>query len=427
MRLSPRNVSRPSASFRPRLEALEDRLLLSAGDLDPTFGIGGRAITDLGGTDSIQAMAQQADGKVVAVGCTNNGSNMDFGLVRYNSSGSLDTSFGAGGIVKTDIGNGSGDYAHDVAIQADGKIVVVGQTNTTSGGFDFAVVRYNANGSVDTSFGGNKAKGKVVVDFATSGKLGSTDTARRVALQSDGKIVVAGEGRLGFAMARLTTTGTLDTSFDGDGKVVTLFPGNNSARGYGLALQPDGKIIMAGQVNSLGLGLARYNPNGSLDTSFGTAGEVTLGSSGVTDSWYCAVGVQTNGKILVTGSEYVSTHYDAVLVRLNANGSLDTTFAAGGILVTALNSSGGDAELNSLAIQSDGKIVVGGTSGSATATARVNTDGTMDSTFGSGGIVTTDFGGGSLANWAVVLIQPDGKIVVGGGINGDFALERYLP
>jgi uncharacterized delta-60 repeat protein len=442
MRTLSRSSRRTPARFRPVLEQLEDRWLLNGGGLDPTFGTGGRVVTDLGGTDVLQAMALQADGKIVAVGWTthNGPTGIDFAVVRYSANGSLDNSFGIGGKVYTDLG--SNDSAGGVAIQSDGRIVVVGYTSTATGGNDFAVVRYNVNGSIDKTFGGGQAKGIVRIDFTSPGSVSSSnDAAHGVVIQPDGKIVVAGGGSSGFAMARLTISGALDTSFNGTGKVVTQFAGGASVA-MALTIQQDGKIVLAGRAQadtSPVMALARYNATGSLDASFDGDGEVTLGSAGLTGG--SSVAMQADGKIVVAGAaSVIGGPQQAALVRLNVNGSLDSNFAVNGVLTTSLGGDG-DAIFTSIAIQpSDGKIVVSGTSqddstGTLTTrvvTARINTDGTMDSSFGTNGVVTTTMGASTGSLGAAVLIQPDGKIVVGGSpyrstTGHDFALERYLP
>ena len=187
-----------------------------------------------------------------------------FGLARYNTDGSLDTTFGGDGRVINSFSYR--DDARAVAVQGDGKIVVVGRAQL--GKYDFLVVRYNADGSLDTTFDGD---GWVTTDFA-----GSHDRAYAVTLQTDGKIVVAGSALLGptindFALARYNSDGSLDTSFDGDGRATTSFhPAGSNDFAYDVAVQTDGKIVAAGYTWSDGgaFALARYNSDGSLDTSF---------------------------------------------------------------------------------------------------------------------------------------------------------------
>ncbi len=205
--------------------------------------------TDFGGGDYGADVAVQADRKIVVVG----GTGSDFALARYNADGSLDSSFDGDGKLTTDLGGG-GDGGADVAVQADGKIVVVG--GSTGG---FALARYNADGSLDPSFDGD---GKRTTEFGGSG-----GTANGVALQPDGKIVAAGHGGAGFALARYNTDGSLDSSFDGDGKQTTEFAGGAAAA---VALQGDGKIVAVGRAvgDGMDFALSRYNADGSLDSSF---------------------------------------------------------------------------------------------------------------------------------------------------------------
>jgi uncharacterized delta-60 repeat protein/uncharacterized repeat protein (TIGR01451 family) len=398
---------------------------LNVGDLDPSFGTDGKVTTDfLGDTDECHDMAIQTDGKIVLVGRSNgSGGDFDFALARYNSDGSLDTSFGSGGKVTTDFGNDEIGYA--VAIQSDGKIVAVGSSWWPSSS-SWALARYNSNGNLDTSFGSN---GKVITDLG-SGKDHATD----IAIQPDGKIVVTGSREGGsvnsfyaydIALVCYNSDGSLDTSFGSSGKVIADF--GREETGSALAIQADGKIVIAGQsiayYNHYPL-LARYNSNGSLDTSFGSNGKVIDSFGG----GYNDVAIQTDGKIVVVGGEA-----DFILVRYNSNGSLDTSFGTDGKVTTDF---GDDESGRVIAIQTDGKIVVAGTIGYSGdnshdfALARHNSSGSLDTSFNIDGKVITDFG-----SWwdeaHAVAIQTDGRIVVAGKSLGtssfyDFALARYL-
>ena len=217
-------------------------------------------------------MALQGDGKIVVVGFIGDSGGGDFALARYNTNGSLDTSFSGDGKQTTNFG-GTDDGATGVAVQSDGKIVVVGgASGAGTGGRDFAIARYNPNGTLDTSFSGD---GKQTTGFAGFGG------ANGVALQANGKIVAAGVGvspgvGTAFGLARYNSDGSLDTSFSGDGKQTTDFAGG-LAGATGVALQGDGKIVAVGEIihSPGGFALARYNPNGSLDTSFSGDGKQT--------------------------------------------------------------------------------------------------------------------------------------------------------
>jgi uncharacterized delta-60 repeat protein len=385
------------------------------GSLDSSFDQDGRVITDVGGSgfyDEAYAVELQPDGKIVVAGTSKVGSENDFSLARYNPDGSLDTSFDSDGKLTTDFGGH--DEAHALALQPDGKIVVVGQGSTGTK-LDFALARYNQSGSLDTTF---DSDGKVTTDFGEDG-----ENAWCVALQPDGKIVVAGQFGAYLRMARYLSDGSLDTSFDGDGKV--SFLGVGTARA--IALLPNGKILLAGSVGG-DFGLFRYNADGSLDTSFDTDGWVgtDFGGNGERAN---AMAIQSDGKIVLAGK--TPTGFgggDFALARYNPDGSLDTSFGAGGKLTTDL---GGYDEAYSLAIQKDGKIVAVGQHQAPNAVdfvmARYNSNGSLDSGFDGDGMVFTDMsnGGNDVAN--SVVIQPNGRILLAGFANGDFGLARYWP
>ena len=387
--------------------------IAAAGNLDLTFSGDGKQTTDFGATnDGGNGVALQANGKVVVVG----GSGGDFALARYNPNGSLDTSFSGDGKQRTVFGGSFGALA--VALQPNGKIVAVGVAGSNFG--DFALARYNPNGSLDTSFSGD---GKQTTDF------GGFDRAEGVALQDDGKIVVVGSGRGApdggdFALARYNPSGSLDASFSGDGKQTTEFGGSDGAGG--VALQGNGKIVAVGSAPDLNFGfdfaLARYNPNGSLDTSFSGDGKQRTnfgGSDGAGE-----VAIRPNGKVVVVGHGGTGVG-DFALAQYTPSGSLDLSFSSDGKQTTDFG--GGDGA-GGVALRGNGKIVaVGGTStgGGDFVLARYNPNGSLDASFSSDGKQRTNFGGSDGANG--VALQGDGKIVaVGTGGSGDFALARYL-
>ncbi|MEO6391783.1 MAG: FG-GAP-like repeat-containing protein, partial [Pyrinomonadaceae bacterium] len=343
----------------------------------------------------------------------------DFGLVRYNSDGSLDTSFGTGGKVIMNVGiTGAPSEAQDVAVQQDGKIVFAGWSGPGTNR-NFAVLRYLPNGLPDTSFDGD---GQVSTDF-----LNGNDQAFAVAVQADGKIVAAGYASNGtndfVALARYNTDGSLDASFGSGGKLTTAVLGIYDYV-YDLIVQPDGKIVAAGygyNGSNSDIALVRYNSNGSLDTSFGSGGKTIIPVLSSDDEAYAVV-LQADGKIVATGSAYNGTSLVFTAVRVNANGTLDSTFDGDGRLTTAIPSTREGA--NSVVIQPDGKIVTAGIRDdnftTAIALTRYNSNGSLDTTFdGDGQIITT----GGIAN--SIALQTNGKIVVGGSSNSDFALYRY--
>ena len=233
--------------------ALPSAAQAASGALDATFGIGGKVTTDFAGdSDEARGVVLQPDGKIVAAGAANTegsrdrGSGGDFALARYNPNGALDATFGTGGKVTTDF-NGDDDAAFGVVLQPDGKIVAAGAAKTSYRGQDFALARYNPNGTLDATFG---TGGKVTTDFN-----GDDDAAFGVVLQPDGKIVAAGAAKTSyrgqdFALARYNPNGTLDATFGTGGKVTTDFNGDDAA--FGVVLQPDGKIVAAGAANTEG-------------------------------------------------------------------------------------------------------------------------------------------------------------------------------
>ncbi|WP_412074859.1 calcium-binding protein [Streptomyces xanthophaeus] len=402
--------------------ALPGTALAAPGDLDPSFGPDGRVTTAFPGYAEGHDIARQADGRLVVAGLSEGG----FALARYDTDGGLDPTFSGDGMVTSDFGGGS-HTGNAVAIQpSDGKIVVAGTTEVIAeeggGCCFFSVARYNTDGSLDTGFGEG---GLVRVD-----EFGGSADGADVAVQSDGKIIAAGKGGGGgFALVRLDTEGNLDPSLGGDGAVVAGFtptsPQDAGGIARGMALQPDGKIVSVGYVGNTAfdIGVARYLPDGSLDTTFSGDGMVTADFGGT--EFGHAVAVQTDGKIVAAGSG----GFGLALLRYNADGGPDTGFGTGGR--TSVNFPGDGGIAYGMALQQNGKIVLAGRGddpNSAEANdfglARFNTNGTVDTGFGGDGFVVTGFGDFDEARG--VLVQPDGKIVAAGyGAGFAFALARY--
>jgi uncharacterized delta-60 repeat protein len=407
-----------------------DPLPASAGELDPSFGNGGKVVTKVGTSSSaIYDLAILPDGKILTVGPSGGFSFVT--LARYNVDGSLDSSFGNNGIAA-----GPGNFVpYMLAVQPDGKIVVAG-ANTL-----FFVARYNSNGSPDLSFGSG---GQVSTDF-----FHFNASAFCVALQSDGKILAGGfatEPGFGswFAITRYNTDGSLDTGFGVGGKSLNNF---SDLRAFGIAvqevdhiaIQSDGKILAVGDAlgfpNLYDFVIARYNLDGSLDTSFGSGGKVLTDFAGGGD-FATQVVIQPDGKIVVGGRVVFSSpaNFDFGLVRYNLDGSLDNTFGTNGKVATDFANN--NDRLWALALRKDGRIVAGGetynpSTGYDFVVAEYNVDGSLNTKFGSGGRVETDFFG----KWDFVYglkIQTDGKIVAGGQASsyaidaGDGSLVRYL-
>ena len=346
-------------------------------------------------------------------------------FICHGQTGSLDYSFSTDGMVTPAIG--SYDYGKSVAIQSDGKIVLTGYSSGDGTNYNFATLRFLSNGTLDNTFG---TGGMAITDIATT----SMDFANAMTIQSDGKIVAGGTYYNGsnydFALTRYNTNGTLDVTFDTDGKVTTTVSSQEDNI-HAMAQQSDGKIVVCGITypgTYSDFIFARYNTNGTLDNTFGTNGIVTL-SLGAFNDICLSMAIQTDGKIIGVGTTSNGTTNDIVLVRYNTNGTLDNTFGSGGIVTTAIGTD--EDYVRSVALQTDGKIVVtGATFGTKYnfATLRYNTNGTLDNTFDSDGIVTTSLGTVN-DQGAAVAIQSDGKIVVGGlyynGTDYDFAAVRY--
>ena len=226
----------------------------------------------------------------------------------HAAAGNLDQTFGRGGKVTTDF-NGTTDIAYAIALQPDGKIVVAGYMDEYSGSYDFAVVRYNTDGSLDKSFNGT---GKVITSIGPN-------VAYSVAIEGDGKIVLAGYGTgsdYDFAVVRYNSDGSPDTSFNGTGKVITPV-GSSADFGQGVAIQGDGRIVVAGRSfdgSMVDFALVRYNSDGSLDTSFNGTGKVTTSIRGIHDDGY-SVAIQSDDKIVVTGFSSNGSNTDIAVVR----------------------------------------------------------------------------------------------------------------
>lgn len=401
-------------------------LSAAAGDLDPTFGGGGKVATDFGAADVAGGVAVQADGKIVAAGYSEdpNSNASDFVLARYKADGALDPGFGDAGKVRTAFGASSEDAAFAVAVQPDGKIVAGGGSYTPNpdSSTDFALARFNPDGSLDSTFGGGT--GKVLTNLLR------TEFATALAIQSDGKIVAAGMTRLpgrisprdfDFAVVRYNVDGSLDTSFSGDGYDIIRFTASYDAPSSVL-VQPDGKIVLAGVLdasdpNTSRQVLVRYNGDGSLDGSFNRTGVVEGQDPG---GWASSVALQADGKLVVGGGS---------VTRYNADGADDSSFGENGKAVLA-----GQAGARIVLVEPDGKLVVAGgfysPDGGDFLVAKLRSNGSPDTTFGDGGQMHTDFGTNSYDELNAAVLQSDRRIVVAGGAYtgpgaADFALARY--
>ncbi|MBL8309494.1 MAG: hypothetical protein JNL19_03630 [Burkholderiales bacterium] len=390
------------------------------GTLDTTWALAnpygdGKRVTSIGTDDAAYGVAVQPDGKVVVAGTCRLGNKNEFCLARYSSSGTLDNTFGTGGIVHTDVGV-SGSNAAGLRLQPDGKIVVAGVCYAASGLADVCLARYTTVGALDTSFGSG---GKVLTSLVSS-----HDIANALALQIDGKIVLAGTCSSSVpddvCLVRYLSDGALDATFGSAGKVITPI-GSHHDRAWAVALLGDNKIVVAGGCLVVGsqFCLARFDTNGALDSAFGSGGKVIVAIGSEQDE-VRAIAVQPDGNVVVAGQCVVSGVFHFCLARFNPSGALDTTFGTGGSVIADLSSTGDDYAY-ALALQPDGKMVVAGGCWNGNTNefclARYLPGGLLDATFGSSGRVATTVGGSATAN--ALALQTDGKIVVAGQCWGD--------
>jgi uncharacterized delta-60 repeat protein len=393
------------------------------GDLDSTFNLNGKVITNFNnGNDGGLGIVIQPDTKIIVAGYTVVGNNENFALVRYHDNGTNDLSFGTGGQVITDFAAGY-DFASSLVLQSDGKIIAAGQKTTNFVG-DNALIRYHPDGTLDSTFGIN---GKV---FSSHG-LGDAGI-NAVKLQADGKIVVCGisttlNGGPDFQVTRYNSNGTIDNTFGTSGTTMIDFGGTRDFP-FGLQIQADGKIVIGGAAGpdpQYNYALARLDSTGILDATYGTGGTVITTFGGM-EEWCNAIALQGDGKILMTGySTGNGNPYKVAVARFTDAGVLDTTFNSTGKVLTAVTNH--DVG-NAIALQTDGKIVMGGVAFNASnqdfSIYRLNTDGSLDSTFSTNGSTTTDFGSSDRVR--ALAIQADGKIVAAGISGQDFAVARYL-
>jgi uncharacterized delta-60 repeat protein len=393
--------------------------------LDPDFGVDGAVISRIDGRNTwVSDMALQPDGKILLGANTDpNAFSRDFNLLRFNPDGSLDTSFGSGGTASTEIGNHGDDSLHAIALQPDGKIIAAGDTYTVPQDLDwdrdFALVRFNPDGSLDTSFDSDGI-------LTTTINTRDGDVVNSVAVQPDGKIVAAGDTYLSwnssdFALARYNPDGSLDTSFDGDGIVITNYKQYDHISD--LAIQPDGKLVVAGYAGTHNYdddcALVRYNSDGSLDTSFGSGGFVTINFSEADNDYGNSLALQEDGKIVVAGVSNDTGFTIFVLARLNPNGSLEKT--------AGVRYDEEDNSASAVAIEPSGNIIALGSIDKKFGLARFNPDFKLDTSFSDDGILTTSIGDES-GGVAIVVLSDGKLLVAGNTSisNGAyFVIARY--
>jgi uncharacterized delta-60 repeat protein len=428
------------------LESLEAREVPAViGTLDPTFGSGGKTTLDFGITSAQgNAVAVQPDGNIVVVGTDSDG---DLTVARFRPNGLPDFNFGPNRSGHFTIDVGGTDVATSVAIQNDGQIVIAGYTDAiTKGNNDFLVLRLNANGTaLDKTFGFG---GYTTIAYDFGGNF--DDRVMAMALQGDGRILLAGYDQYAatdydFALVRLNTDGSLDQAFGPLGGGNFFFfdiGGGLEDKGMAMAVQKNGQIVIAGSTqitnSSYGIGVVRVNPDGYEDQGFGFFGYNAFAfgaGAGTFVDKATSVQIAPDGGVIVGAYAQVNgtSNYDMAVLRLNSkDGQLDPNFGIGGGTTVAFDLGGNlDDRTKGMAIQPDGKIILLGTvnvsdTESDFGVVRLNTDGSLDTTFNQTGKLTIDFGGNDMAG--AVALQPNGRIVVVGtsGDIGSFAMARIF-
>jgi uncharacterized delta-60 repeat protein len=405
--------------------------LLPNGAPDPGFGTNGKTLVNLGpGNQQGQALAWMPDGNWILAGRTDRATDPDFLLARFQPNGAIDSSFAENGSMATSIG-ASEDIVYATVLQPDHKIIAAG---TTCNGLDdrFALARYLPDGTLDPGFG---VDGKVCTTFGTGD--GFHSVAYAAALQPDGKILAGGVGSSNTnnlyknALARYLPDGHLDSTFGTYGKIITSF-NNLSSESHALALQPDGRILAAGFAGT-GFGLTRYLSDGIIDSTFGLYGQLTTTFTGM-NAVANGVAVRPDGRILLAGVQSDNSGQSLALARYNIYGALDLAFGTNGTVTSHIG--GSKDGIRAMALQPDGNIVTSGYTLSPTTQqfdfglTRYKPNGTVDNSGNSGGKLSTPIGQGDSYSYSVNL-QPDGNILQAGyafnGTNYDFALARYHP
>lgn len=390
-------------------------VMAAAGDLDTTFGTGGivQKAFPGGGYDSIGSVVILSNGEILVGGIAYNGTDRDSVIGLYHSDGSVDTAFGSAGFVVKDFVAGRNDGITGLAIDNTSRIIAVGSVDESGPGSDAFVVSFYNDGIQDMAFG---AGGITVVSIP-----GTFEDVNGAFLTASQEIVTGGFSGGEFFAVKWDGIGILDTGFDSDGFVTSdLGAGNDFGRAA--ALQSDGKILVAGENQTAAdVAVVRYHPDGSLDTTFDGDGIVRSNLT-ITDAG-TAVIVQPDGKIVVGGRGDLGGNNRFLIVRYNADGSLDTTFDGDGFQTVDIGS--GQDIVNGLALQQDGKIIAVGESDGPDGfgVVRLNTDGSLDTTFSGDGKFNQGVGV-SGAQAISVAVASDGKIVVAGTDGADFALMR---
>jgi uncharacterized delta-60 repeat protein len=396
------------------------------GSLDSSFGINGIIKTQVGkSSSSALAMLIQADGKVILVGHASDKNGLDFALARFEENGSLDKSFGEDGKVMTDFAKDN-DYATSAILQTDEKIVVAGYTLYDTF-CDFALVRYFVDGKLDTSFGD---KGKVRTKFGNN-----YNQAYAISLHNDGKIVLAGKTGTGytdeddFIVCRYHKNGSEDSSFGTNGRIITsLSPYND--RAYAIIIRADDRIIVGGasvKDTSFVFTLLGFTSLGTVDSSFGINGTVTT-NFGRWGGEVRSLLLLSDGKIIAGGYSRQTFPYrsEHTLVRYLKDGQIDSTFGINGVASKRVLNDAGYNGIYAMTLQKNGKIVAVGNTADQIAMLVFNENGSLNYGFGDSGVVVTEVTKIGRGEAFAVGIQKDDKILVAGTDNSNFLLIRYL-
>lgn len=414
------------------------------GSLDTSFGVDGLARAGINDGDLQPSGCRpivQPDNKIIICGTrlSNGSSGSDFLVARFNADGSLDTAFGTAGLVTIDFDHGTGsDQADGVALQSDGSIVVAGTTrNTESSSEAFAVARLTAGGTLDASFAAGT--GQATIEF--TGSAGD-DQAYAVAVQPDDKIIIAGSTQTtngsDVAIVRLMQNGAADTAFGDAGRIMFGFglPGATAEadNANGVAIDAMGRIVIAGTANEsapsaeVRFGVARLLPDGTLDAAFNGNGYTTIAfdpGTGVSNAYAFGIVVESDGKLLIPGYANTSPlsmlNMDVAAARLNDDGSPDATFGDNGRVTVGfdLEANGIDAAV-AAAEQPDGRVLLVGTALNGymqyAISLRLDDDGALDATYGTGGKETYDFGLTTPGTQAFTGITFQGTQIIAGGV-----------
>lgn len=392
-----------------------------SGELDPNFGVSGFVITNDENLDTGDDITVLSNDQIIMVGGYDN-----FTAIKLMPDGNYDMTFGNEGKIIINF-EGYNAGATDVLVQPDGKIIMAGNVFNPGGEYNFGIIRLNSDGTLDTTFNGT---GKQIFDFNEN-----INFLEAVVIQSDGKILVAGQSgqyaNADFAIARINSDGTFDTSFANNGKFEVNIQGDDRAKG--MLLQQDGKIIIGGSSYPVGSSYSwfaaiRLTTSGQLDTTFSTDGKALAKISQFGNDTVYDIALQADGKILLLADSYISGSQDFGVVRFTTLGELDTTFSGDGKFTTSMINT--SDYCNAIIEQPDGKILLAGsyytTPESKMAVIRLTSSGELDSSFNSDGKASFVVPGNNGVSVYDMKLQSTGQILVSGYAQNNFMLARIF-